>query len=110
MRWEWGDQQMEARSINRNMSRFVLALSFIALATVSLGYTQRPLTDEGTLAHIFQLSILTLMPVGLLYLFTADWTSPQKSLRPLILPSVLVTLAFSALYYLEHVYYPAHYR
>ena len=75
-----------------------------------LGYTRPPLPDEGAGAHIFQLAIVALLPAGLLFLGTADWTQPLRSLRRLAVPAVVVALAFAALYYLEHYYYPAHYR
>jgi hypothetical protein len=43
------------------------------------------------------------MPIVLLFLLSADWTNPRRSLRPLVIPAMLVVLAFAALYYLEHV-------
>ena len=44
-----------------------------------------------------------------LFFATDDWTQPSRSVRRLALPAVAVVLAFAALYYLEHYYYPAHY-
>jgi hypothetical protein len=75
-----------------------------------VGYTQPPLPDEGTGAHIFQLSIVALVPMGLLFLATADWTQPVRTVRRLAFPGAVVVLAFAALYYLEHYFHPAHYR
>jgi hypothetical protein len=75
-----------------------------------VGYTQPPLPDEGTGAHIFQLSIVALVPAGFLFLATADWTQPVRTVRRLAFPAAIVILAFAALYYLEHNFYPAHYR
>jgi hypothetical protein len=40
--------------------------------------------------------------MALLFLATADWKQPGKSIRPLELPAVALVLAFGALYYLEH--------
>jgi hypothetical protein len=65
--------------------------------------------DEGAGAHVFQLSILALVPTGLLFLATADWTPPARTLRRLAFPASVVVLAFAALYYLEHFFHPAHY-
>ncbi len=69
-----------------------------------LGYTQPPLSDEGTGAHIFQLSIFTLLPTGILFLATADWAQPVRIVRRLAFSAVVVVLAFTALYYLEHYF------
>jgi hypothetical protein len=77
-------------------------LSVIALLTVLSGYFQRPQPDEGTGAHIFQLSIVALVPTILLFLATADWKQPSRSARPLAIPAVALVIAFAALYYLEH--------
>ena len=102
---------MRAQQIN-HLSRLVLiVLALTALLDVLLvGYTQPPLPDEGVGAHIFQLSIVALLPVGLVFLATADWAQPLRIVRQLALPGVVVVLAFAALYYLEHYFYPEHYR
>ena len=100
---------MRAQQINQ-VSRIVLnVLSLTALLDVLLlGYTQPPLPDEGTGAHIFQLSIVALVPAGFLFLATADWTQRVRTFRRLAFPAAVVALAFAALYYLEHYYYPTH--
>ena len=101
---------MHREQINRTSAIGLIVLSLTALVDVLLvGYTRPPLPDEGTGAHIFQLSVVALMPVGLLFLATADWTNPTPALRRLVFPTALVVLAFAALYYLEHYFYPAHY-
>jgi hypothetical protein len=69
--------------INHLSGRIIIVLSFIALLAVLSGYTHPLLPDEGTAAHIFQVSIAALIPMGLLFLFTADWKQPQKSVRTL---------------------------
>ncbi|HXM99625.1 MAG TPA: hypothetical protein VN982_14225 [Candidatus Dormibacteraeota bacterium] len=99
---------MEAQSINRVTWRVLILLSLIALCTVLSGFThptQPPEPDEGAAAHIFQLSVLALVPVGLLFLGTADWRQPVRSLRLLAFPAAAVFLAFGALFYLEHYRY-----
>ena len=93
---------MSTQMVNRASSMAVFVLSLIALLTVLWGFNQPPQRDEGTGAHIFQLSIVLLVPVGLVFLATADWRQPGRSLRPMVFPAVAVVLAFVALYVLEH--------
>ncbi|MGA9564093.1 MAG: hypothetical protein WBS19_01090 [Candidatus Korobacteraceae bacterium] len=94
---------MDGQQINRVSSRVILVLSLIALSTVLIGYTQPPQPDEGALAHIFQITIVLLAPVMLLFLATADWQRPLRSVRRLAVPACVLLLAFAALYYLEHL-------
>jgi hypothetical protein len=90
------------QQINRISSIVLIILSLTALLTVLSGYTQPPQSDEGTGAHIFQLSIVALVPITFLFLTTADWTRPSRSSRPLAFAAAAVALAFGALYVLEH--------
>jgi hypothetical protein len=101
---------MHAQRINliSLIGLFVLSLTAL-LDVLLLGYTQPPQADEGTGAHIFQLSIVALVPMAALFFATDDWTRPSRSVRRLAFPAIAVVLAFAALYYLEHYYYPAHY-
>src|SRR5262249_5512832 len=101
---------MHGQQINRVSGRVIIVLSLVALLTVLIGYTRPPLPDEGALAHIFQLSIVALVPMILLFLATADWRQPWLSARPLAFPTAALIVAFAALYYLEHHFYPEHYR
>jgi len=93
---------MDVQQINRVSGRVILALSLVALFTVLIGYTQPPQPDEGALAHIFQIAIVLLVPLILLFLGTADWKQPLRSARRLALPATALVLAFAALYHLEH--------
>ena len=77
-------------------------LSVLALLAVLSGYTEPPQRDEGTAAHIFQLSIVALIPMIILFIATADWRRHWRSARPLALSAAALILAFGALYYLEH--------
>jgi len=101
---------MRAEQINRLSIVVVIVLSLTALLSVLSGYLHAPLPDEGAAAHIFQLSIVALVPMIFLFLATADWTQPLRSVRRLAFPAAALVLAFAALYYLEHYYYPAYYR
>jgi hypothetical protein len=65
-----GKQQM-----NRVSGKILIVLSFGALLAVLSGYTQPAQPDEGTAAHIFQLAIVALVPIILLFL-QADPTHP----------------------------------
>jgi hypothetical protein len=72
------------------------------LLAVLSGYLQPPQPDEGVAAHIFQLSIVMLVPLFFLFLAAADWEQPLRSAKPLALSAAALVLAFGALYYLEH--------
>jgi hypothetical protein len=93
---------MRAEQINRASGKLVIVLSLTALFAVLSGYTQLHQPDEGAGAHIFQLSIVVLAPMILVFLATADWKQPLRSARPLAFPAAALFLAFGALYYLEH--------
>lgn len=99
----WGKGcAMSTQQINRLSSKGLLLLSLTALVAVLSGYVQPPQPDEGTAAHIFQLSIVALVPIACLFLATADWRQRLRSAIPLALPATALTLAFVALYHLEH--------
>jgi len=93
---------MQIKQINHISSILLVVFSLTALLTVLIGYTQPPHTDEGSLAHIFQLSIMALLPMILIFLATADWKQPLRSARPLVFTGITLMLAFGALYCLEH--------
>jgi hypothetical protein len=88
--------------INRASGLLLIAQSLTALLAVLGGFTQPPQPDEGVGAHIFQLSIIALVPTILLFLVTANWRQPSRSARPLAFSTAALVLAFGALYYLEH--------
>jgi hypothetical protein len=93
---------MRGQQINSVSGKAVIVLSLTALLAVLTGYTQPPQPDEGTAAHIFQISIVALVPMILLFLATADWKQPLRSVRLLAFPVATLVLAFAALDYLEH--------
>ncbi len=93
---------MGVQQLNRVSGKVLIVLSAIALLAVLSGYFQAPQPDEGAAAHIFQLSIVALVPMVLLFLATADWRQPLRSARPLTFPAAALALAFGALFYLEH--------
>jgi hypothetical protein len=102
-----GSGAVSIQLMNRLSGVGLVLLSFTALLVVVWGYTQPPLPDEGTGAHIFQLSVAALVPVTIVFLTTADWSQPRRAAWPLAVAAAATVLAFGALYYLEHVYYPA---
>ena len=93
---------MKTHLANRVSVVVLVILSLVALSAVLSGFGHPLPRDEGAAAHIFQLSIVALVPVGLVFLGTADWRHPALSARLLALPAVIVGVAFVALYFLEH--------
>ena len=95
---------MRGEQVNRVSGRIITGLSVLALLAVITGYLhpRQPEPDEGTGAHIFQLSIVLIVPTILLFVVTADWKKPLRSVRLLALPGTVLVLAFGALYCLEH--------
>ncbi len=102
---------MTEHGVHRISRYGVLALSLFAMLLV-VGATVlswagrfRPTADgdEGTAAHLFQLAILLLVPTGLLFLATAEWRRPWSVGKSLIVPTLALVVAFSTLYYMEHV-------
>jgi hypothetical protein len=97
-----GNHAMSQQQINGISGKVVIVLSLIALFAVLSGYFQPPQPDEGSAAHIFQLSIAALVPMTLLFLATANWKTPLQSVRRLAFPAATLAVAFGALYFLEH--------
>jgi len=101
---------MRAEQLNRVSMVGLVILSVTALSTVLdatlgvllSGQIPPPEPDEGTGAHVFQLSIAALLPVGVFFFATADWTRPSRVVRRLAVPAVAVIAAFALLYYFEH--------
>ncbi len=101
---------METARVNRYLAATVYLFSFSALLpllvlygrALGTGHLPAPEPDEGTGAHVFQLSLVLLMPAGLAYLATADWTRPARTLGRLGLPALFVIAAFALLYAYEH--------
>jgi len=93
---------MRPQQVNNISSKVIVVLSLLALLTVISGHFQPAQQDEGPAAHIFQLSIVALVPTILLFLATANWKQPRRSARRLALPAAALVVAFAALCYLEH--------
>ena len=87
---------------NRLSGRTLIGLSLIALFTVLYGYSLTPQPDEGAPAHIFQITIVLLLPTLLFFFATADWNRPLHSARALLFSAATLAVAFGALYHLEH--------
>ena len=90
-----------------SLTALMMVLPFVLINLIT-GHVPPPATDEGTVIHIFQLSIVALLPMGLLFLATSDWAQPLRSMRRLALPAAMVVLAFSLVFYVEQIYYPSH--
>ena len=102
---------MNNQTINRISGYIILGLSLFEMLLVGgatiltrLGrFSPSPDGDEGTAAHLFQLAMVLLLPAGLIFLVTADWRRPLKVVKRLVLPAVALVVAFSMLYYMEHL-------
>ncbi len=102
---------MKIQTVNRVSGYAVLGLALFAMflvvgatALVMLGLINpSPGGDEGAAAHLFQLAILLLLPAGLVFLVTADWNRPLAVVRRLVAPGAAVVVAFTVLYYMEHL-------
>jgi hypothetical protein len=94
---------LRTQPVNRVSSVLLIFLSLVALLVVIWGFTQPPLPDEGVGAHVFQLSIVALVPVTVLFVATADWRQPERAARRLVLAAAATFLAFAGVYWLEHL-------
>jgi hypothetical protein len=102
---------MIKQTIHRISGHIVLGLSLFSMVLVGgatiltlLGrFNPAPDGDEGTAARLFQLAIVLLFPAGLAFVFSADWRQPLKVAKRLALPAVALVVAFSTLYYMEHL-------
>ena len=95
---------MFVRTVHRLSVSALITLPLLVLLAVVSGYFQAPQPDEGTAAHVFQLSIAALVPTTLLFAATADRRQPFPA-RLLAYAAIIVAIAFAALYYLERIYY-----
>jgi hypothetical protein len=104
------DIGINARAVNCVSAGLVFVLSLTALLPILLavllialtGHEPPPERDEGTGAHVFQLSIAGLVPALVVFVASADWARPWRVARTLALPAVAVFLAFALLYHYEH--------
>lgn len=94
---------MDRERISNISLTLVSILSFTALVTVVTGFTQPPQPDEGTAAHIFQISIVLLVASLVVFLWTTDRSQPSRVAKRLALPGMALVVAFVALFYLEHL-------
>jgi hypothetical protein len=102
---------MSQQRVNQISGYLVLGLSLFAMCLVCgatvlamLGrFNPSPDGDEGTAAHLFQLAIVLLLPAGLTFLATANWRQPGAIAKRLVVPAAALVVAFSTLYYMEHM-------
>jgi hypothetical protein len=102
---------MSNQAINRISGQVIYGLSLFAMLLVvglsllaALGiFHPSPDGDEGAAARLFQLAIVLLVPAGLAFLVTADWRSPLKVAKRLVVPAAALIVAFSTLYYMEYL-------
>jgi hypothetical protein len=80
----------------------ILFFSAVALLMILIGIGQPPQPDEGTLAHLFQLAVAAILPAGLVFFFFADPQRPWREGKIVALAAVMLALAFTLLYWMEH--------
>ena len=102
---------MKSGTVHRVSGHVVLGLSLFAMLLV-VGATiltmmgrldPSPGGDEGTPAHLFHFALVLLLPAGLAFLTTADWTRPRNVAKRLVLPALALVVAISTLFYMEHL-------
>ena len=102
---------MNDERVNRISGHAVLGLSLFAMLLV-VGATVLAILgrfspssdgDEGAAAHLFQLAVVLLLPTGMTFLATSDWRQPFQVVKRLVVPAAALALAFSTLYYMEHL-------
>jgi hypothetical protein len=98
---------MIANHVNHASLTALRVLSTTALCLVLYGSTQPPQPDEGTAAHLFQLSGLIFVVAFFAYLATAEWNRPLEHVRRLALPVTVLAVAMALLLYLESVTWTA---
>src|SRR2546426_592732 len=96
--------------INQISGKNLIVLSLATFVLVVYGDTLPPESDEGGAAHIFQLLVVAWVPTFLLSFTSANWGQPLRRARTMGFSILALVLAFGALYYLEHYFYPEHYR
>ena len=79
----------------------------VKLSTVNGGIEANVATLEtakgGVQLNSVNGSIVLIVPAGLAFLATADWRQPWRVVKRLMLPAAALVVAFSTLYYMEHL-------
>jgi hypothetical protein len=73
----------------------ILALGLV-VANLLAGV--QPQEDEGAAAHLFQLLIVLQLPLGLIFIATADWSRPLRAMIVLAVQASALAAAFAALW------------
>jgi hypothetical protein len=99
-------------AFDRISGALTLLFALTTLVTIAVGYAQPPEpvapTDEGTLAHIFQIALALFVPSFLLFVTTADWTRPRFGARVVAVSLLAVGFALVGLWMGEPgIWYPA---
>ncbi|HEY2179191.1 MAG TPA: hypothetical protein VGH15_11460 [Caulobacteraceae bacterium] len=89
---------MDRMTLNRiaAVGPVILSLAALALviAAVTLGW-ERGETDEGAVAHTWQLLIAAQAPLVVGFLMTADWAAPGRAARTLALQAAALIAALA---------------
>ena len=91
--------------MNRVAGAVLVLLSLVLLGDVASGVAsppQPPPTDEGTRAHIFQLTVALIVPAMLAGVLTWDRRYSLRTAWPLALAAAALVLSFAGVFYIEH--------
>jgi predicted neutral ceramidase superfamily lipid hydrolase len=95
---------VKRQNINRISGAVPVIMSVMALllaTTAGVAGWEKGATDEGALAHIFQLLIVVQVPFILAFLLTANWGRILSVARPLAFQTLAIVLAFAPVAYFK---------
>ena len=95
---------MTRQNINRISGIVPVIMSVMALTLATMAGVSgwgKGATDEGALAHIFQLLIVAQVPFIVTFLATANWGRILPVARPLAFQILAVALAFGPVAYFK---------
>ena len=91
--------------MHRIVGGVLVVLSLVLLGDVASGVAsppQPPPTDEGTQAHIFQITVALLVPAMFASVVSWDRSRPLRSAWPLALAAAALVISFALVYRIEH--------
>jgi len=74
----------------------IIALGLV-LGAVAAGVP--PQSDEGTLAHLYQLLMAAQFPLVIVFIATAEWTRPRQAMIVLMVQAIAGAAALAALFW-----------
>ncbi|HEX5011810.1 MAG TPA: hypothetical protein VFY71_15565 [Planctomycetota bacterium] len=90
---------MDQHHINYLAGVALVVLSFFALGVVLADFrqpTRAPVKGKQPASPLFEMSVLVLCVVVVVFLSTADWDAPQRAARPLAYCGLAIAAALGA--------------